>query len=468
MKTTKYILLTAIGAMSLGFSACSDDDDYFNKDYQSNPIEISKVFLEDYESSVPDRQVEFVRLGQTLRLEGKGFMGLKKIYVNGYDTYFNRNYVTDNNIVFSVNSKTPIVGAEEDVRNTIRFVKDGAEFTLPFVVRAASPTVKSISNTLPMPGETVTVYGTGLQEVTQIQLPGGQVITEGILSDNEDGEWYSFVMPEGVTEGGALIATCANGTAQSPDYFNNSKCMILNFDGMGTQGYWSWKENGSMINNEDLVDDPLGKRGKCFQLVPDRLLADGVSSSKSRCTECWTAGNDDAADDWTRMTEFIPAETPVTDFALQFDIYCPEPWGTTGQLEICLVNNYNLGGYSSDDNNAKGLTMFFIPWVTDGVPFQNDGWTTVTIPFSEMGKYKALVEDKEAENPTLADVIADRNSASYRNFGMGFVNSDFTYDGKEYVSEWFYGPKIYIDNWRVVPCKSVIISDFPDEETPAE
>ena len=473
MKATKYILLTAIGAITLGLGACSDDDKYFDSKYQSCPIEVTKVYLEDYESSVPDREVDFVRLGQTLRLEGKGFMGLKKVYINGYDTYFNRNLVTDGNMIISVNSKTPIVEAEEDVRNTIRLVKDDTETTIPFTVRAASPTVKSISNTLPMPGETVTVYGTGLQEVTAITLPGGTVITEGIQSDDVDGEWYSFTMPEGVTAGGALIATCANGTAQSPDYFNYADCMILNFDGKGTQGYWSWSETGSMINNEDLVDDPLGKRGKCLQLVPDRLLANGVSSAKSRVTECWTAGNDDADDDWNRMTEFIPATTPVTEVALQFDIYCPEPWGTTGQLEICLINNYNFGGYTSDDNNSKGLTMFFIPWLTNGVPFQNTGWTTVTIPFSEMGKYKALVEDKEAETPTFADIIADRNAASYRNFGMGFVNSDFTYDEKEYKSEWFYGPKIYIDNWRVVPCKSVTISDFPEEEeetpeTPAE
>ena len=89
MKATKYILLTAIGAMTLGLGACSDDDKYFDSKYQSCPIEVTKVYLEDYESSVPDREVDFVRLGQTLRLEGKGFMGLKKVYINGYDTYSN-------------------------------------------------------------------------------------------------------------------------------------------------------------------------------------------------------------------------------------------------------------------------------------------------------------------------------------------------------------------------------------------
>jgi hypothetical protein len=63
-------------------------------------------------------------------------------------------------------------------------------------------------------------------------------------------------------------------------------------------------------------------------------------------------------------------------------------------------------------------------------------------------------------------VIDDRNAASYRNFGIGFVNTDFSWNGVDVVSTAFSGPKIYLDNWRVVPCKSYTISDYPsaDEE----
>ena len=47
---------------------------------------------------------------------------------------------------------------------------------------------------------------------------------------------------------------------------------------------------------------------------------------------------------------------------------------------------------------------------------------------------------------------------------MGFVNTDITLgDGTEFKSSVFTG-RIYIDNWRIVPCASEIISDFPDEE----
>jgi hypothetical protein len=81
-----------------------------------------------------------------------------------------------------------------------------------------------------------------------------------------------------------------------------------------------------------------------------------------------------------------------------------------------------------------------------------------------MGKYAALIADSEETDPTFQTVIDDRNAASYRNFGFGFVNTDFTYNKIDYVSSLFNGPKIYIDNWRVVPCKSFTISDYPSAD----
>jgi hypothetical protein len=409
---------------------------------------------------VPDREVDFARLGQLIRIEGQGFLGLKKLYVNGYDTYFNVAYVTDKSMLVTLDSKTPVTSAEDDVRNTLRFVKDGTQTTYSFDIRMAAPSVTSVSNTLPQPGEKVFVYGSNLHETEQLTLPGGVTVTN--VESDEDGEWYSFTMPSGVTEGGSIYSVGANGTAATPAYFNNSSCMIINFDGVGTQGYWSWKETGSMINDEDLVDDPLSSgRGKCHMAIPERLYADGIISGKSRASECWTAGNDNEADDWTWMYNYIPAETPLTDVAFQFDIYVPDPWTATGQLEIALINNFNFAGYTSDDNNAKCQTAFFIPWIQDGeiVPYTTEGWQTVTIPFSEFGKYAAEVADDA--NPTFKEVVEDRNAASYRNFGIGFVNTDFTFGGQEYKSS-LAKVRIYTDNWRVVPYSSISISDFDD------
>ena len=71
--------------------------------------------------------------------------------------------------------------------------------------------------------------------------------------------------------------------------------------------------------------------------------------------------------------------------------------------------------------------------------------------------------------PTFEMVIADRNAATYPNFGIGFVNTDFTYtdaEGKEveFKSSAFTGPKIYLDNWRIVPNKAFEPTDYEEPE----
>ena len=50
------------------------------------------------------------------------------MYINGYDTYFNRALVSDQSLLVQLNKETPVAEAEEEVRNTIRLVKDGSEF----------------------------------------------------------------------------------------------------------------------------------------------------------------------------------------------------------------------------------------------------------------------------------------------------------------------------------------------------
>lgn len=461
MKNLKYFWMLCLALLSVGFTACNEDDEYFESDAQNSPIVISKIYLEDAESSVPDREVTFARLGQIIRVEGSGLFGIKKVYVNGYDTYFNREYVSDNSMLFQLNSKTPVVDAEEDVRNTIRFVKDGTETTFGFTIRAASPSIRLIDITLPKAGEKVTVYGTNLHETTLVTLPDGTQITD--ITSDEDGEWYSFTMPSGITAAGSITSEGANGTAITPAYFNENRCMILDFDGNGTHDFWSWKETGSMCDDEhDEVADPLNSgRGRCALLVPERMLAEGgVISGKSRASEWWAAGE---GDDWTRMFDVIPATTPVSEIAYQFDIYVPEAWSGTGQLQVCLFNNYNFSGIGSDDDNDPNAVAFFVPYIQDGaiVPYSTTGWQTVTIPLSQFNKYGTLIED--GETPTFQMIIDDHNGAKYKQFGMGFVNTDFTYGGVTIESSQF-NKRIYLDNWRFVPCKNFTVSDYPEDE----
>ena len=467
MKTIKYMWMACVALVAASLAACSDDDGNSYPD-GSAPVVVNKIYLEDADGSVKDRPVDFARLGQTIRLEGSGFGGTRHVLVNGYDTYFNTTLVTDKNMILQLAATTPISTAAPEYRDKIVFVKDGGvEYSCDLVIRAASPSISGISNSLPQVGETVIVYGANLQETTQVELPGGIILTD-IVSD-EDGEWYSFVMPSGVTEGGHIYSIGANGYAQTPDFFNQTKGLIINFDGVGTQGYWSWSETGSMINADDLVSDPLNSgRGNVVKIIPDRLLANGIIPGKSRATEAWTAGNGNDADDWTHfVTDGLFEETtPLEEVAFQFDVYCPQPWDGTGQIEISAQNNASWTGYGSGETKSSTTQIFvWVPWLNeDGTttPFQTDGWQTVTIPLSKFSKYANMLEDGDV--PVFKTIIDDRNAASYKNFGMGFVNTDVKVSDDLTIEATNAKFEIYLDNWRIVPYKRVTISDFPDEE----
>ena len=460
MKNIRYMWIICIAFVTMCFTSCSEDD---GDAYPSGngPVTVSKIFLEDAESTVPDREVTFARLGQTLRIAGSGFGGTRKIFVNGYETYFNTALTTNSSMIIQLQSKTPVSNAPDSVRNKIQFIKNRGTYSYDFNIRASSPQISSISNTLPQPGETVTIYGANLQETNKVTLPDGTSVTDITNAKGDDqGKWFSFVMPSGVKAGGSITTEGANGTAISAEYFNNKNCMILDFDGTGTQGYWSWSHTGSMINKDsDIVADPLASgRGNVCPMIPSRLITDGIAAGKNRGSEVWTAGNGNEMDDWTRMYTFIPKNTPLTDVAFQFDIYIPDEWTNTGYLQVNLANNSSFTGYGSNESTSIGVA-YYIPWIKSDIitPFKTTGWQTVTIPLSDFGRFAA--EIKDGKNPTFQELVEYRNNADYRNFGMSFVNGDFTLNKVKYVST-VSKQEVYVDNFRIVPCKSSVVKDY--------
>lgn len=441
------IALLGIMFFSTLFTSCD------NNDSEGGKITITKVFLEDVNSTVPDREVTFARLGQALRIQGSGFTGLRKVYINGYSTYFNVVFVSDNSMLVNVSADTPILDADPSVRNTIRFVNDNNETTFSFEIRAGKPAITNISNTMPNAGETITVYGTGLTEVSKVVFPGNIEVTSGITSD-EDGEFFTVVVPNGVSEnGGSLFVQSSNGGVYSPAYFNFKKGILLNFDGKGQHGYWG--TSTSMIQPGDLESLALGtgnlSQGKYVPHRPARIAS--FDAAKNRCSEVWTAGN--GVDNWrTQLTPYIPASTPLDKVALQFDVYVPDAWKDSGFLKICMANNFNGGEWT-------GAVYNYVPWIVDGksVAFQTTGWTTVTIPLN-----KFYAWSKEAF--TFETVLAYREAATYQNFGFYFENSDIKLSnvtGTASEVEFASKPtsvKVYTDNWRIVSLDTPVYNDF--------
>lgn len=441
-------ILTLVVAML--FTSCQEEE------AGGGPITINKVFLEDVNSNVRDREVNFVRLGQGLRIEGTGFTGLKKVFINGVEVYFNNVYVTDNNVLVGIPvDDVPVADADPAVRNTIRFVNDNYEFTYEINIRSSAPTISNISNTLPNVGETITITGTGLTEVSKVTFPGGVVVSSGIISD-EDGEFFTVKMPTGVSpDGGSIFVESANGGAFSPAYFNARNNLIINFDGVGAHGFWG--SNASMIQDTDLQSSALGSgnvsQGTYVSHIPSRITS--FPAAKNRNSEVWTSGGEN----WRSLfTGKIPATTPVSEIAFQFDIYVPQEWSLTGYLKINLVNGFNGGEWSGNCYN-------YVPWLVNGkvVPFKTTGWTTVTIPLSELYAFSS-----DTEEFTFDDVIAVREGATYANFGMYYENSDFLLSqvtGLSSTTEFLSKAtttKVYTDNWRIVSLATPEYNDFPE------
>ncbi|ULC58780.1 glycan-binding surface protein [Flaviramulus sp. BrNp1-15] len=444
----------AIIITAMLYVSCEDDD------ASGSEIIIENVYLQDVNSTVQDRQISFARLGQLLRIQGSGFTGLKKVYINGFDTFFNTVYVSDNSMVIRVSGDTPTIDAEESVRNTIRMVNNNFETTFSFEIRAAAPSIRSISNTLPNPGEQITVYGSGLLEIIKVIFPGDVEVTTDITYDEEDGEFFTVTVPDGVSEdGGSLFIESANGGAYSPAYFNFKKGVILDFEGSGSQGFWSWSETGSMINDEDLESASIGSgnisQGTYVAHRPARIASFPAVSNRN--SEVWTAGND--VDNWRgQLTPYIPASTPLEEVAFQFDVYVPEAWEGSGFLKICLDNSFNGGEWSRASYN-------YVPWIVNGEveAFQTTGWTTVTVPLNMFYAFSDA-------DYTFEDVLAYREAANFKNFGFFFENSDFTLaniTGNDSDSETEFASSptsvnVYTDNWRIVSLETPTFSDFPE------
>lgn len=437
-------------ALVLGLNSCNEEI----SEQDSTPIVVNKVYMEDAKSEISDREVGYARLGWLLRLEGSGFQGMRTIYVNGYETYFNPVFVSENSMLLKISTETPIVNADSTVRNTIRMVKLGTEYTYNFEIRDAAPSITRISHTLPQAGERITIYGSGLTEVDKVIFPGNVEVSSGIICDEDKGEFCTVAVPAGLTEGGCITIEGPNGGAYSMNYFNYASNVIINFDGVGEQGYWGWEETGSMLNGSDLQETVIGtghtSQGKYCAHRPSRL--ESFAKGKNRQSECWTSGSG-ATDDWRAYFTDIPATTPISEVAFQFDIYVPNAWSNSGYLQLCLMNNFNGGEWSKECYNV-------VPWVVSSsvTPYSTAEWTTITVPFSQFYAFS------DTENTyTFESVLAAREAAEWKNFGVIFNNGDFTLDGVEYESS-IFSASVYTDNWRVVPYTQPEYSDFPTTE----
>lgn len=417
------------------FSSCDDEEEGLN-----TPVTVTKVYLEDVNSSVPDREVIFARLGQTLRLEGSGFTGIRKVFINGYETYFNPVLVSDNSMLVTISRDTPTIEASDDVRNTIRLEKTAANFIVhPFEIKAAAPSITRISHTMPQAGELITIWGTGLQEVSRVTFPGNNVVTENIKSDDEDGLWCEVLVPQGMgNEGGSLFVESVNGGAYSPGYFNFRQGLIHNFDDVNTYS-WSQGEISDDLTAIIPSEGNLPKSQGIYRSLnkDSKLLA--ASDAPVDATRYWIDNST-----WANVVTAtgIPLSTPTSECGIQMDIYFENEWNS-GDIRFVVADGWGATRYC----------LVYAPWAEGGNRrvVENPGcWFTITLPFGDSEDFKDL---------TLADVLAQIDQASYKQGGPWFENG--TINGVESQPT---NLNVYFDNIRIVPLVAPEYSDYPEEE----
>ena len=403
------------------------------KDGRDTPVTIAKVFLEDAQSTVPDREVTFARLGQIIRLQGDGFVGVTQVFVNGKSCYFNPAFISNNSMMVRISPDVPTGNVPDDVRNTIRIVKTESNRLIhPFEIRAAAPVVTRISHTMPQAGEEIVVYGTGLQEVKRVTFPGGKEGTN-ISSDDETGTWVKATVPAGITESGSVTVVGANGGAYSPACFNYKEGVVHDFDNV--QNY-SW---GSGIDNAALTAT---------------LPASGNRPKSQGGYQAFNAGGNLAANGdqrfwlnsnaiFSNITGKIPGSTAADQCGIQMDVYVEGTWNS-GVIRFVMA----------DGSGASRYSMLYRPVYVNGAynagAFENPGcWFTVTLPFSLSADY---------EGKTLDDVVSSMSAASYKQAGPWFENSGIpdVFDAMPATET------IYFDNIRFVPLTTPAYSDFSE------
>ena len=425
------LLLTCLSAFVLSLSSCKDD----NEGSSTEPMVINKVYLEDASSSVPDREVTFGRLGQTLRLEGSGFTGIQKVYFNGVSSVFNTALMTNNNLWVQIPSKdVPIIDADPDVHNTIILEKGGTKYTYSFDVMAASPTVTNISHSMPQAGDVITLTGTNLQGITQVTFPGN-IAGTNITSDDVDGKWCQVTVPSGITKSGAILVVGANGGAYSPACFNYKEGLLYNFDDLTSN--WAWGQN--IDNSATTAMIPTSGSGPKSQGGYGIFNADGNLGGGSD-QRFWLN-----SDNVMPVMSTLSGSLLVDQCGIQMDIYVEGTWNS-GVIRYVMADGWGSTRYC----------MLYQPIYPDGTSvdpkaFVNPGcWFTITFPFSLSSDFTGK---------TLGDVITQMSIATYHQTGPWFENSGI----KDVFDPVAATEKIYFDNIRIVPLTTPTYSDFPDE-----
>ena len=191
----------------------------------------------------------------------------------------------------------------------------------PFRSSALPPSINTISSIMPITGTTVTVLGQNFMDIASITI-GNRTVDLSTVTVSEENDRITFTMPRAPQGTCSLAITTMGGTAEYQGFYPLEN-VVLNYDNIG---YFVWGGCATPVTADGSAT-PFFTDGKCYCL----------SGELSAWNWWWGQLQNTAV--WNIDSAFLPASTPTSELALQFECFVAQEYGEGPVFRFYLKGN---------------------------------------------------------------------------------------------------------------------------------
>lgn len=344
-----------------------------------------------------------VEAGTALRIIGGNFYEIQRIYFTTAEEDITDApvavEVTDYTVskdfdVISFNAPAGLI----DAGSLVVECYTAAAFT-PFRRTALPPGISKVSSMMPVTGTTVTILGQNFMDIASITM-GNRSVDLSTVTVSEANDMLTFTMPRAPKGTCTLAVTTVGGTAEVPGFYPVEN-VVLNYDNIGA---FAWGGQATPVTADGSAA-PYFSDGQCYRMAGELTAWN------------WWWGQLQNSAVWSIGAAFLPAATPTSGLALQFECFVALEYGEGPVFRIYLKGNeaHNYTDYRPV-SDFSGKT-------------EVGRWMQCSIPLSSLVDEATWGEFQKREGDELAIQMTNPT-------GDGPFNLEF-----------------YFDNFRVVPMK---------------
>lgn len=289
---------------------------------------------------------------------------------------------------------------------------------------SATPTITGVSNENASIGDSVYIYGTYLKNIQTFTFAGTAITS---FESSSDGSSVGFVLPA-LSQSGPVSITTPFGTATTVYNVND-------IAGVGSISNWEWSGNfnwqwwgGATLNSGDPnsgwppYNPDFPGNSSMYMSLKNGILSPGEGNTYSNYAILMNGAQ------WVPTANI---NDPVANWAFKMEVNILQPWNG-GAIDILSGNNTYICRWEPWQTSATTTTAV-----------KTNGWTTLTIPFTEFRKTDAtLGEGRGASLTKFADLLGASGNSACTVYIHNYSTSA--------TATGFYGA---FDNLRVVKIK---------------